>query len=378
MDILQRLFPRPKPEWRERYALSSAQYNIKLLHYFAMVMVVVFLIQLVHHARLGRAIFDIELLPYTFVYAFSIVYGLLNLVVTSSVVSPDWLQRRSVYIEVCFLLYVAGISIFLAVVGLIQQEGPVAFVMGLMTLSVMLQGHLPTLFVVLGISWLLFIAGAYQVAGVTMADAAAASTFSTVFICFTIARLAEKMRIDHFESLQEIQQKNQQLSNLSNQDPLTGLANRRCFEQALRREIMRANRFASNLSMLALDVDNFKNINDTYGHQEGDQVLKGIADILTSHVREVDTVCRYGGEEFIVLLVEANDGLSRSIGERIRKAVSAKHFNNVYLPVTVSIGHKQFQGETAQAFIESADQMMYQAKRQGKNQLVSNGEANSA
>lgn len=371
MDILQRLIPRPKQSLRDEYEKASAKANADTLYYFSMVFVVVFLIHLLHHTRSGDDIFAPQMYLYTSVYCASVGFGLVNLWLIGKLQKKY--RNYAWYLELMFMLFVAVISVLLAVAGVQENVGPVSFVLGLMSMSVMLQGRLVSLFVTFILSWLSFAFATYQLSGAELSGPAIASTLSTILICVAISRLLEKMRIGHFESNQEILRQNKKLSDLSNKDPLTELANRRFFEATLKREITRSQRFGNNLSVLILDVDNFKQINDTYGHNEGDHVLKVISQILRSYVREVDTVCRYGGEEFVILLAEANSRLSQKIGERIRKAIAARHFMNIHLPVTVSIGHKQYQGESAQDFIEEADKLMYRAKQEGKNRLVSCG-----
>jgi diguanylate cyclase (GGDEF)-like protein len=112
-----------------------------------------------------------------------------------------------------------------------------------------------------------------------------------------------------------------------------------------------------------LDIDNFKNYNDTKGHQAGDELLKGAAKILKSSVRSVDMVCRYGGEEFIIILPQTDKSAAQIIAERVRVQIG------LYLPTTVSIGVSTFPDDSRETeqLIKKADNALYQAKQTGKN-----------
>src|SRR5207253_1119062 len=148
-------------------------------------------------------------------------------------------------------------------------------------------------------------------------------------------------------ALQELQRTNQKLEYLAATDPLTGAANRRTFIERVEAEIARAKREGAPFSLLALDLDNFKQINDYYGHQVGDKVLQGVVLRCLEAIRPHDGVARVGGEEFMVLLPQAALGLAYSIGERIRSAMECAVFegavgHKVGVTLTVSIGVSQF------------------------------------
>jgi diguanylate cyclase (GGDEF)-like protein/PAS domain S-box-containing protein len=158
-------------------------------------------------------------------------------------------------------------------------------------------------------------------------------------------------------------------------DSLTGLFNRRYLEQALEREILRAARNGRTVGVLLLDLDHFKAFNDTHGHEAGDQLLRVLGDYLVTHVRAEDTACRYGGEEFVVILPEASLAMSQSRAEQIWRGVQGLHVNfhgELLRGVTASIGVAAFpaHGKTTAELLRAADAAMYAAKRQGRNRVV--------
>lgn len=163
-------------------------------------------------------------------------------------------------------------------------------------------------------------------------------------------------------------------------DGLTGLKNHRYFQEALALELKRAERHHAPLALIMADIDFFKRVNDTYGHRTGDGVLRRIADILARSIREVDHACRYGGEEFALVLVHTPFQGAERTAERIRKAVAGSIFTTVEegegkgreIRVTVSAGIAAFpeHGSTPSLLIERADQALYKAKRSGRNRVV--------
>jgi diguanylate cyclase (GGDEF)-like protein len=180
---------------------------------------------------------------------------------------------------------------------------------------------------------------------------------------------------------QEVRDKNRQLEDLlgrfrilASTDELTGLFNRRRFFEELEREFQRHRRYGSALSLMMLDIDHFKRINDTLGHQAGDIVLREVAQLLAASVRRTDTVGRYGGEEFASLLPETRRDEAIEVAERFRAIVEARAFQygEQRVTVTVSIGIS-IAGEatdTEGALIRAADDALYRAKSEGRNRVV--------
>ncbi|MFC3609625.1 GGDEF domain-containing protein [Stutzerimonas tarimensis] len=155
-------------------------------------------------------------------------------------------------------------------------------------------------------------------------------------------------------------------------DPLTGAGNRVAMQQTLTREVELARRHGQPLSVLMLDMDHFKSINDRFGHPCGDEVLKAVTTRLKSQLRNVDMVFRYGGEEFLVLLSNTPEKSAALVGQRLCQAVNSMEFcsHDGHLPLTVSMGCASYRvPETLDALLARADSALYQAKRNGRNQM---------
>lgn len=168
----------------------------------------------------------------------------------------------------------------------------------------------------------------------------------------------------------------EEIKRLAITDGLTGLYNYRYFQEHLKRELERCKRFNHILSLLIIDIDHFKKFNDTYGHLEGDAFLQRLAILLNFQVRQSDVVCRYGGEEFVIITPETSKANAFLLGERIRKRVDERFFTQEeknQLPFTsVSIGIASFPDDAVEQreLIECADIALYEAKRTGRNKVV--------
>ncbi|MCP1440900.1 diguanylate cyclase (GGDEF)-like protein [Pseudomonas sp. GGS8] len=159
-------------------------------------------------------------------------------------------------------------------------------------------------------------------------------------------------------------------------DPLTDTGNRIAMDQTLQREIEMSRRHSQPLSLLMLDIDHFKQINDTYGHSAGDEVLKAVAASIKSQLRNVDMVFRFGGEEFMILLSNTSREAAAMVGERLRLAAQAQDYvaEGKTIELTVSLGCSTLlPGESAESLLRRADSALYVAKREGRNRLTMAG-----
>ncbi len=158
-------------------------------------------------------------------------------------------------------------------------------------------------------------------------------------------------------------------------DTLTGLPNREAYEQRLQLELARWQRYNNPLTLAVLDIDHFKRINDSYGHQAGDRVLKLIAQSLLRNLRETDFIGRYGGEEFAILLPETDTKQAEVVLNKIRETIATTpfHFRKQPVQITLSVGFSEFKGaDTDKVVFARADKALYQAKNQGRNCCRSN------
>jgi diguanylate cyclase (GGDEF)-like protein len=168
---------------------------------------------------------------------------------------------------------------------------------------------------------------------------------------------------------QELRKKNELLGKLAITDTLTDLFNVRHFYEEIKREIRRLRRNTDRkLSLLMIDIDHFKDLNDTEGHQVGDQVLKALAQVINVCIRkDVDSAYRYGGDEFVVLLPDTDKQQSRNVADRIQKQFGAFKFGITSLSIGITEARPD---EDDKKLVKRADEAMYQSKRFGRNRIT--------
>lgn len=176
-----------------------------------------------------------------------------------------------------------------------------------------------------------------------------------------ITRQLEKKNLQLSEALKTIKK-------ITNTDPLTGILNRRAFHKILKREISFARRHSLPLSFVMIDIDHFKRINDTYGHEMGDRILKRFARIIIKSIRHEDIFARFGGEEFILLLPNTDINSAFSVCERIRQKIEKTKFKGIKERITASFGITELlQQDKELDVLKRADEALYEAKRKGRN-----------
>ncbi|MFN9450290.1 MAG: diguanylate cyclase [Rubrivivax sp.] len=185
-------------------------------------------------------------------------------------------------------------------------------------------------------------------------------------------------------SQEQVKHQNEELKRLATRDPMTGAFNRRAFNESWESMFASACNTRLALSVLVLDIDFFKKVNDTHGHGVGDRVIQEVAKLLQASVRPVDMVCRYGGEEFVVALPGLDAGEAQQVAERIRQAIEIQCGPAVKevpgMRVTASIGVAQYNAEarTSTELLDQADQALYAAKKGGRNRVCAHGSAAAA
>jgi len=172
----------------------------------------------------------------------------------------------------------------------------------------------------------------------------------------------------------------ERIRKLSYLDGLTGIFNRRYFELRIQEEIERARRCATGMAVVIADIDQFKKLNDEFGHLLGDEVLRQVSSLFHQQLRKIDVVCRYGGEEFAILLTNTNAQHAMGVAEKLRKVVEGWQFPGVPRTVTISAGVAAFpeHGNTRDELVHAADQSLYAAKQAGRNLVCLTGLARSA
>jgi diguanylate cyclase (GGDEF)-like protein/PAS domain S-box-containing protein len=179
-----------------------------------------------------------------------------------------------------------------------------------------------------------------------------------------------KCLLETFIDISERKRMDEKLKRLATTDILTGAYNRTVFDEIIAREMERVKRYKKSLSVIIFDIDHFKKVNDKFGHNVGDSVLKKIATIVKKTIRKVDYFIRWGGEEFVIISAETDKEHAYVLAERLRKGIENFTFNNL-AQITISCGVAEFKKEdTENTLIKRADDAMYKAKRKGRNRIV--------
>ncbi len=209
--------------------------------------------------------------------------------------------------------------------------------------------------------------------------AATAPLESTQFMLYTTSKPTSKESqllnycLQHLKKRVNEAISRQELEKNARMDTLTGLHNRRHFDETIKKECERSERYHSPTSLIMLDLDYFKKVNDNFGHQTGDLVLQTLGKVLLELVRQSDTACRYGGEEFALILPETGLEQAEKIGERIRQTIEKQNIvahNNIHLKITASLGIASTDKIQTTDLIMAADQALYRAKENGRNQTA--------
>lgn len=198
--------------------------------------------------------------------------------------------------------------------------------------------------------------------------------FAAVGIGFLLSIMLWRYNYTNITQKWRIRMQQEQLKQMAYYDPLTDLPNRRLLEKVIKREFSSMQRTGHETIIIVLDIDNFKNINDTYGHPVGDDILRQLASFLKSNVRESDTVSRFGGEEFIILMPKTSVERGYAFAERLRKLIMEKRFTvgSISIQITCSFGvssMRDISSQTLDAYYSLADNALYLAKQFGKNRV---------
>lgn len=214
---------------------------------------------------------------------------------------------------------------------------------------------------------LFFILSRYQ--GWVQENFTTDSIYNIVIASLAVTVIISYYELSRKEAYVALEEKNKELTELSRKDALTGLCNRLMLDQVLEEEINRSNRSGEGFSVIIADLDRFKLINDTYGHISGDHLLIKISDIIKNSCRVIDTVGRWGGEEFLVICPGTDLKGAISLAERIRSNIENHPFEEVG-QVTISLGVATFSpADTRETIVKIADDALYKAKEKGRNRV---------
>ncbi len=201
------------------------------------------------------------------------------------------------------------------------------------------------------------------------------NTLSMTAIAWILNQMVSRTKVNSFinekiiiEKNKELEKKNAELNELTMRDSMTNLLNHKNSLRRLKEEVDRAKRIHYPLSVAMIDLDNFKLVNDSYGHQTGDEVLIQVAQILLENCRSTDIVGRYGGEEFIVIMPDTNDRDAALLLQRIQACIEGTCFKGG-IHITLSCGVSELNGKSVHGIIKSSDLMLYEAKKKGKNRI---------
>lgn len=200
-------------------------------------------------------------------------------------------------------------------------------------------------------------------------------------VCFNDVTILEKRREELLYTMRSLQnsrdmikEQNEQLKILATRDPLTNCWNRRSFFDEYYRLWRQAEVEKKPMAAIMLDIDHFKSVNDNHGHAMGDEVLKKVSATVLEHSRENDIVCRYGGEEFCILLPDTNIVQGKELAERFRREIQKLKFENLTVTASQGIASTEFQAAEPEEMLEQADQSLYVAKRSGRNRVIAYSE----
>ncbi len=282
------------------------------------------------------------------------------------------ITNKHVHTAIFIIFLTSSLFVYLLVSGGTGNSGHLWFfilpslvylVLGLKT------GTIFVCFLLTVIAFILFFAGNGLLH--TTYDPVFSRRYFAAFICVTLTALVHEFTRE--DRRQELLALSKKLSFLSQTDDLTGLANRRAITGMIQHEIVRYERKMRPFCLLIADIDHFKNINDLYGHECGDQVLAAIAQALDKNTKKQDIVSRWGGEEFIILLPETTYEQGQISAERLRLAIETLEvrYGSEVIRMTISIGLTEYsKGQTFNQIVKSADNLLYQAKGAGRNRVA--------
>ena len=360
----ERMYP---AQIRSEVLNDRANHNHSVLRPLSIVATVACAILLLQHHLAPGVQLQWLLRAYTVLYAVGVVTGMLTLLLSLTVART--MEDRGRYTTtlvsgVVLVLFGAGLS----VLDSSSQTESVAFAITLLVLVSVFRARGWYYGAVVVISSLAYILTHTLVWG-ALTPAAATETVGISMFAVCVAALLERQRRETFLQQRELNEQNKSLSRRQAVDPLTGLWNRGAFLDHLKTHVEQFRRYGTPLSILLIDIDQFRSINDRHGRLTGDAVIKGVADIVATSIRNSDEAGRYGGEELVVLLTNTCCDAAAEVAERIRASIATRVFTDHAVNVTASVGVAGCYetDEDPDDALMRADYALYRAKLGGRD-----------
>lgn len=309
----------------------------------------------------------------SYLYIF-LLSGLFGILFPSFVLVIHQKSERRYLLEAFLLiypLYVLSSAALLSALSLFDNHDMTAYLLVLISISILYSGS-PGTYLFFNIWSIANIIGFIHYLGVPYHHDFLMNILSISIVSIFLGAIVQYNRIQNQILTIELKESNRKLNELSIRDPMTHLYNRRFFIEFLENRILLSRRTREPLLVMMLDIDFFKQVNDTLGHTVGDRVIIDIASILKSAIRESDVVARYGGEEFVIVLPNAQREAGIKIGERILSTCQDHKFESVPWSVTLSAGiAKLTEEDDAASLLSRSDSYLYKSKQSGRNQILS-------
>jgi diguanylate cyclase (GGDEF)-like protein len=368
---LKVLFEKVPPEFRKEYRIAQNRDNLSRLEVFSLFVMALALISLFSRVLTsGESLFSDRMLPFTVLFTAEALISLFFILFV-------YLFVRKVdasYYGGIILFFVMQVLAWAAVLSLynFRIEGDFsAYILGVITIALVYRTGPLRMALLLCLTAVGFSVGYLLFGGGVKIGLRPVNALMYSAMGWFISLFLEKNQRTNFLYGKLLEKKNEELVEMSFRDPLTNLYNRRYFIEFLENQLAFSRRTASPLSVILMDLDFFKKINDSMGHIIGDSVLRELSLLIQGLIRDSDIVARYGGEEFIVILPQTGLASASGVAERIRETVKQTDFRGLPWSLTLSAGVTELRnGDTQETMLARADQRLYTAKISGRDRII--------
>ena len=360
-----------QPDQEEQYRNELNSYNkqqLRLVTFFTLPFALILLLRtLLSEGNLESGLLNSL---FIFVYAGILLTGLLLLLCQKALRKKMTLEQSS-RIQFVFILLYALFLLGIAVLNVLVSQEISAYLILTLFLSAAVWLNLKSYSTLSILSFILIVFFLYVSAS---PSAQLNMRFIQLIIYFALGWFLylsmTSLLMENFYNRLSLEEQYKQLATESITDPLTGLYNKRSFNDDLKKEWARSQRSKLPFCVIMMDIDDFRSVNETFGHIAGDQLIRELSDMIRNEVRLSDKVYRYGGEEFLVLVPESTLEVTAAVAERIRGVIEKNHFSGVRKSVTVSMGIAQSEEDiNIDILVNRADQKLLLAKKNGRNRI---------